>query len=94
MITCYICGNPIIDTKNKSRVKCKCGAKYRVISVNPISVIKYHKDMVIKNVESLPHGLNTKYLEVMISHNNDLVAYAWRRKIPKNIPGDHKLIMF
>jgi len=50
--------------------------------------------MIIKNVESLPHGLNAKYLEVIVAHNGDLVAYAWRRTVPKNMPKDHKLIVF
>ena len=30
MKACYVCGNPL-NTKHKSRVKCVCGAKYRVL---------------------------------------------------------------
>lgn len=36
----------------------------------------------IRNVASLPHGTGSRYLECIDGLNGELVAKAWRRKIP------------
>jgi hypothetical protein len=47
-----------------------------------MAVIAYNKTLDIRNVESLPHGLNCKYLEVITAHLPDVyIAKQWHRKM-------------
>lgn len=59
-------------------------------------IIKYSREMAhkIKNISSLPGGLNCKYLLVLVAHNGDYVAHSWKRKAPKEIPAGFALITF
>lgn len=44
--------------------------------------ITYRKDLDIRNLESLPRGLNCQYLEVIESHiPGTYIAKQWRRNI-------------
>jgi hypothetical protein len=59
-----------------------------------MNTIKYDKSLDIRNVGSLPHGLNCKYLEVITSHiPNVYIAKQWHRTI-KNLKTDNSVIVF
>ncbi len=47
----------------------------------------------IKNVATLPCGLNAPYLKCLVSHAGDYIATSWHRKIPKDQNG-YVLISF
>jgi len=47
-------------------------------------IIKFSRDLVIKNLCCLPRGTGAKYLEVIRGEGNEYVAKQWRRKI---VPG-------
>jgi hypothetical protein len=44
-----------------------------------VKLIKYHKLLLITNLEQLPRGTGAKYLEVIDGQNGYLVAKQWRR---------------
>jgi hypothetical protein len=49
----------------------------------------------IVNTECLPRGLNCRYLECTPHEpENTLIAYCWRRKLPKQIPSIHVIVDF
>jgi hypothetical protein len=54
-------------------------------------IVLYHKDMTIKNIESMPHGLNAPYL-VCLEHNGELIAKQWKRNPEWN--RDETLVAF
>jgi hypothetical protein len=60
-----------------------------------MTIIKYNNLLIIKNLEQLPHGTGAKYLEVFIDTlHSVLIAYCWRRTMPKLIPLNHAIVKF
>ena len=57
-----------------------------------MEIIDYNPKMVVKNLDAMPRGVGARYLEILIAHNGDYVAYAWRRKIPAEIRYNHAII--
>lgn len=56
--------------------------------------IKYHRNLVITNLDQLPHGVNAKYLEVIVDNEHGvLIAKQWRRKQIKT-DSIHALVQF
>jgi len=60
-----------------------------------VKTIKYNKLLIIKNLDQLPHGTGSRYLEALRDDiHGCLIAYCWRKSIPDLIPLDHVLIAF
>ena len=50
-----------------------------------MKVIQYNKDLLITNLDQLPHGVGAKYLEVLPDNiHGVLIAKQWRRVIVKD----------
>ena len=56
--------------------------------------INYKPSLDIRNVASLPQGLNCKYLLCINGLNGEFVAKSWHRKFPKNIGKNETIITF
>jgi hypothetical protein len=48
-----------------------------------MEIIKYTKELKVKNLEGLSKVYMAAYLECIRSHTGELVAKQWRRKLPK-----------
>jgi hypothetical protein len=59
-----------------------------------MTTIPYTKDLIIRNVESLPVGGGCKYLICIKGENGELVAKQWRRVPPKKIENSEVLVKF
>lgn len=57
-------------------------------------IIPYTRDLVIRNIDSLPRGTGCRYLEVLVGLNGEYVAAAWRRKPVPDLPKSRRLIEF
>lgn len=53
-------------------------------------IIKYNKYLDIRNIDALPAGKNTKYLEVIEGIEGSYIAKAWRHGV---IQGNNKNII-
>ncbi len=58
------------------------------------TVVKYSPALVIRNVDSLPRGLGSRYLLTIAGERGELVAKAWKRKRPKTLAAVEILIDF
>ncbi len=56
-------------------------------------IIKYSRNLDIRNVNSLPKGTGAKYLEVIHGQKDEFVAKRWKRKLPKK-QGNETYIQF
>lgn len=59
-----------------------------------MSVVNFNRDMVIRNVESLPGGLGARFLLVINGENGEYVAKGWKRKAPAKMEKYETLIDF
>lgn len=57
-------------------------------------MIPYTRDMIIRNLDSLPRGTGCRYLEVVPGLHGEYVAAAWRRRPPESLPRSRRLIEF
>ena len=57
-------------------------------------IIKYHRNLIITNIEQLPHGTGAKYLEALRDDKHGvLIAKQWRNTI-HTADNDNVLIKF
>jgi len=54
--------------------------------------IRYSRDLKIANLDQLPRGTGSPFLEVLTDH--DFIAVQWRNKMPTQLPVGHVLIVF
>jgi hypothetical protein len=49
-----------------------------------MQIIKYSRDLVILNLEQLPKGAGSRYLQCITSHKDgQFIAKQWRFKLPQ-----------
>lgn len=59
-----------------------------------MQVLNYSPALRITNLGQLPPGTGAKYLQVLVSHNGDLVACQWHRTMPRELRIGRALVQF
>lgn len=60
-----------------------------------MKIINYESDVIIKNMESLPRGLNCRYLRCIHGlEDGEFVAKSWHRKLPDDVKENEVIVVF
>jgi tRNA(Glu) U13 pseudouridine synthase TruD len=58
-------------------------------------IIDHNRDLVIRNIEALPRGLNCPFMLALESHiYGEYIAKRWLRKIPAKVAPGEVVIRF
>lgn len=59
-----------------------------------LTVLPYHRDLPIRNTQSLPSGRGCRWLLCIRGEGADLVAKHWCRKLPKDVGANEVIVEF
>jgi hypothetical protein len=55
--------------------------------------IEYNPSLVIRNLEGLPRGTGSRFLECIRSHTGELIAKQWRRTLTPGIQASAEVLV-